>query len=267
MKTKLQSHPAPPKRIPFWSLLAPGLLISLSACSQLIDPYDPPMGGRNPRPGAERHLDSRNDISPPERIALLDRKPCSPVLLAKLAEAPSREVRSLVAANPSASAATLEKLLDDKEPGVRGYIATNPRAPHDILIKLKNDPDYNVRWILPGNSNWHPDELHAMYHQMRTEASSYRQTFTSPSVFAGNPSTPPDILLELSKDDSYFVQSALANNPSIPPSAAETLATRGNPSIKTALTRNKATPIAVLKKLAADPDADVSSAAKARLGN
>ena len=237
------------------------LLLCLPACN----PYNPLMGGRDPLPGAERHLSTRNDISPADKLAVLGSKPCPPGVLAQLAESPSREVRSLVAANPSVDAATLEKLLRDKEPGVRGFIAMNEQAPHSILLKLMSDPDYHVRWMLPGNPRWRPDEIREMYARMCREEMTSRPAFTSPSVFAGNPNTPPDILVKLSGDDSYFVQAALAGNPSIPPTAAKRLANSREPSIRRMLASNKAIPENLRRKLGSDPE--VSHAAKAEGGN
>lgn len=119
-------------------------LILIAGCSS--DAYDPALGPRNPRPGAERFLSGRSDIPESQKQCLLNFKPCSQDMLEKLADAPSREIRSLVAANPSANASILEKLMTDKEPGVRQYVASNPKTPRSILIKLNADPDENVRW-------------------------------------------------------------------------------------------------------------------------
>lgn len=248
---------------------APGsTLVALALfCLVGCNPYDPVIGGRNAVPGAARHLASRTDIAEVDKTAVLELQPCAPDVLDKLAMDPSREVRSLVAANPSVSVATLEKLLDDKEAGVRGFIVTNRHAPHSILVKLQNDPDYHVGWMLPGNPNWSPEELRGMYARMRREEAASPPAFTSPSVFAGNPATPRDILEELSKDDSYFVQSTLVGNPSLPPAAARRLADSRESSIRRMLAANKATPKDILKELAADPDPEVSRAAQAASGN
>jgi hypothetical protein len=161
----------------------------------------------------------------------------------------------------------LEKLLHDAEPGVRGFIAVNRKTQHAMLLKLKDDPDYHVGWILPGNPNWRPEEIRQMYARMRSEEATSRPAFTSPSVFAGNPTTPADILEQLSTSDSYFEQIALANNPSIPPKAAERLAKSGESSVRKMLISNKATPKAVLGELAADPDPEVRRSAKAAVGH
>jgi hypothetical protein len=120
------------------------LLILIVGCSP--DAYDPVLGPRNPRPGAERFLSDRSDIPESQKQCLINIKPCSQDVLEKLAVAPSREIRSLVAANPSVNISTLEKLMSDKEPGVRQYVASNSKTPRSILIKLKGDLDENVRW-------------------------------------------------------------------------------------------------------------------------
>lgn len=136
-------------------LVLAGLLFFVRHNTDTIpDPFDPALGPRNPRPGAEQYLASRNDISAAEKQALLYYKPCSLAILEMLADAPSREVRALVAINPSVNEAVLTKLLNDADPSVRQYVAGNPRAPHSILLKLQADPDGNVQWSLQHNPNW-----------------------------------------------------------------------------------------------------------------
>lgn len=142
-------------------MVVPIIFVSvlLSGCSLgADDPFDPSIGPRNPRPGAEAYLIGRNDISESQKKALLDLQPCTPETLQVLSEAPSREVRSLVAGNPSVDESILEKLITDKESVVRQYVASNPKAPLSILVKLKDDPDENVRWQLKRNPNWIEEE-------------------------------------------------------------------------------------------------------------
>jgi hypothetical protein len=104
------------------------------------------MGPRNPRPGAERYLATRTDIPESEKQALLNFKPCSVATLQDLANSPAREVRSLVASNPSSDETILEKLSNDTESGVRQYVVTNPNISTSLLEKLKNDPNETVQW-------------------------------------------------------------------------------------------------------------------------
>lgn len=130
------------------------LFIFLIVGCTFNDPYDPLMGPRNPRPGAEKYLSSRNDISDADKKCLLNFQPCSRESLKLLVDAPSREVRSLVAANLWADEAILEKLIRDKDSGVRQYVASNPKTPKSILLKLQNDTDKNVKWSLEQNPNW-----------------------------------------------------------------------------------------------------------------
>jgi hypothetical protein len=239
------------------STIIPILLLSICLIGCSNDPYEPFIGGRNARPGAERYLSSRNDISADQKEALLNSRPCSLDILRQLADSPSREVRSLVVANPSVDTTIQEKLLRDKEPGVRGYIATNPHTPHSILVKLKDDPDGNVQWMLPGNPNWSADEIRSMY--MAEMVAVKRDKITSPCVFARNPSTPSDILEELSKSNDYNVRIALANNHAIPDSVVRTLARNGDSSVKIMLIYNRATSEDVLRSLSQDSDPKVRS--------
>lgn len=128
-------------------------MIFLGGCT-INDPYDPLMGPRNPRPGAEKYLLNRNDISEAQKTALLSFQACSRETLHVLVDAPSREVRSLIAGNPSADESILEKLVHDKESGVRQYIAGNQKAPVSILLKLQKDENENVKWSLEHNPSW-----------------------------------------------------------------------------------------------------------------
>jgi hypothetical protein len=229
------------------SLAARGLLTATLPLAAACDPFDPFLGGRNPRPAAERFLAARPDIPPAEKDALLDRQPASPEVLVQLAGAPAREVRALVAANPSADSALLRTLAGDPDPAVRQYVATNPRAPRAILLALRRDEDQSVRWTVPGNPAWSGEDLR----QMLEEGSADR------SVLARNPSTPADILDRLARDGDYGVRSGLANNPSIGEAVADALARDPDPSIRVMLTYNPATPIRVLHVLARDSDARV----------
>ncbi len=211
------------------------------------DPYDPLIGPRNPKQGALKYLASRSDLTQDEKEALLQGKSCSEEFLFQLAEAPSREVRSLVAANPSINDRTIEKLIHDKEPGVRSYLAGNPKLPHSALLRLREDPDKNVQWGLPGNPNWTADEIRQMY----------RDRVASSSVIARNPSAPQDVLDKLSASTDSSVLIALANNPSISRSVALVLAKQGDSSVRKMLTYNPATPSDVLQLLVEDSDPDV----------
>lgn len=229
------------------------LLILLAGCSP--DPFDPLMGSRNPRPGAERYLGARKEIPQDQKDALLNGESCRLEVLKVLVNAPSREVRALVAANPSVDLPLLEILIKDREPAVRQYVAGNPQTPHSILLKLKDDPSKDVQWCLPGNRNWSAAEIRRMYEGHAS----------SPMVFAGNPSTPIDILEELSKSDEYGTRTSLANNRVINDPIAKRLAQDPRPSVRLMLTHNEATPVEVLKELAQDSDREVRASAAERL--
>jgi hypothetical protein len=220
-------------------------VLFVAACSD--DPYDPALGPRNPRPGAEKYFTGRRDLPEDQKAALLHYKPCSQEFLSQLADVPSREVRSFVAANPSINESIMEKLIHDKEPGVRGYLARNPHVPRSVLLRLREDSDKNVRWGLPGNPNWTADDIRQMY----------RDRVTSPSVIARNPSAPSDVLQELSASTDYNILIALANNPSISRPVVLTLAKQKKPSIRKMITYNPTTPDDVLQSLTEDSDEDV----------
>jgi len=232
-------------------LLSAGLLL----CSCNRDPYDPVVGPRNPIPGARKYLATRSDVNEADKEAILSGHPCSPSVLAQLAEAPSREVRSLVAENPSLSTELLNKLLKDPEPGVRAFLGYNLKTPRWALLELSKDPDPNVKWGLARNPNWTPEDLRKMY----TEHS------VAELLLAGNPSTPKDILEQLSKSKDHGVQTALANNPMISEAAVRWLFQEGNSATKKMLVDNPATPKDILEKLANDSDPEVGQFAKETL--
>jgi uncharacterized protein (DUF2336 family) len=228
-------------------------IVLMAGCSD--DPYDPLMGPRNPRPRAERFFDGRSDIPEDQKAALLDRRPCTPDFLAKMAMVQSREARSLVAANPSITPAIIEMLINDKEPGVRGYLAGNPSVPRPALLRLREDSSESVRWILPINPNWTEDDIRKMF----------AENTATWSTIARNSSAPPDVLEKLSSSTNYNILIGLANNPDIPQSVAIILAQQKESSIRKMMTYNPATPLEVLEALAKDPDPDVRSYASLSL--
>ena len=93
------------------------LMILLTGCSS--DPFDPMIGPRNPAPGATRYRVARSDISKFDPVCLLEQQPCPVTILRNLIDSPSREVRALVTANPSADQAILEKLSYDMDTAFR----------------------------------------------------------------------------------------------------------------------------------------------------
>jgi hypothetical protein len=222
----------------------------LSGCNE--DPYDPMIGPRNPIPGAKKYLASRNDLNETEKQAVLNLQPCSPRVLAMLSDAPSREVRSLLAENPSIDSETMDKFLKDHEVGVRAYLSLNPKTPRQVLVQLRSDPDPNVNWGVARNPNWTAEDLRKMY----------AEKSASPVLIAGNPSSPKEILEELSRSKDHSVQTALANNPSIGVGIVKWLLQEGNSATKKMLVDNPATPREVVEALAKDSDPDVGKFAR-----
>lgn len=221
------------------------MLVLVQGCN---DPYDPIIGPRNPRQGAEHYLEKRNDIDEFEKHRLLNYQPCSPVTLRLLSTAKSREVRSLVAGNYGTPLDVLQLLANDSEPGVRQAVATNPNISRELLIKLKGDPDYNVRWIVPVNKNWLPEDLRQMY----------EEKFANKNLLARNPSTPQDILLKFAKSHDPIIQLDLAINPSITDDIArEILNANANEGIKRTLASNPAISDQILIELTNDDNPNV----------
>jgi hypothetical protein len=221
------------------------LMLLLTACSS--DPFDPWLGSR-----AERSLLTRADILASEKVALLDRRPCDPWVLQALADAPAREVRALVAANPAADRALLGQLAEDADSAVRQYVASNPTTPRDILLQLRSgDADGSLQFSLLTNPNWTAGDLREMFAEPN-----------SPQLpFAMNRNTPPEILEQLSRSTEGTTRSWLARNPSISPSIAGTLSRDPDRLVRHGVATNAATPTSVLQRLQRDPEAWVSAAA------
>jgi len=233
------------------------LLPFLAGCLGVVDPFDPPIGPRNPLPGVERYLLTRNDISAGEKYVFIAQEPCPLATLRSLADAPAREVRALVAGNPSADSSLLARLARDADPAVRQYVAGNHNTPHDVLVDLAKDADDNVRVGLLTNPNWSPEELRRMY------AARPGYGF----MFAGNTSLPSDLLEELSRSRDHMVRSALAGNHSITPLIMERLARSPEPMVRQILTRQPHIPRKLLEQLAKDGDETVRQSALEKMRN
>lgn len=225
------------------------LVILLTGCS--VDSFDPMIGPRNPTPGAARYLVTRNEIAQSDKDALLEEQKCPVGVLRHLVNAPCREVRALVAVNPSADEAIFDKLSSDPDPGVRQYVGANPNISRKTLKKLAADPNSLVRSSLADNPNWTADEIRQMY----------RHKTALPSLIAANPSAPPDVLKELTYGSDSLVLINLASNPSIPPYVINRLIDDPDPLVRHRLTHNEALPTTVLERLAKDPDNDVRNSA------
>lgn len=223
--------------------------ICLTGC--VSDPFDPLIGPRNPKPAAATYLAAHGEISRTDIDRLLEQESCPVTVLRRLVDSPSREVRALVAGNPSADGAVLEKLSSDPDPAVRQYVAGNDHISRRILKKLAADPDPLVRSGLADNPNWTAAEIRRMYQQKT--APDYK--------IAANPSAPPDVLKELTYGSDPGVLASLARNPSIPPYIIHRLANDPSPSVRLMLADNDALPPDVLEKLAKDPDERVRSSA------
>jgi hypothetical protein len=238
-----------------WMLLG----IVLVGC--INDPYDPWLGGRNPVPGARNYLDTRADITPEQKDAFLHFRPTSVDILQKLSTAPVREVRAIVAANPSTDIFLFEQLIQDKETSVHQYVASNSHTPRSILLKLKNR--LSLPSEFPMNSTWTADDIRQMY----AEHLIKDQLVGSASLFAGNPSAPIDVLeklLKIERYDSSSIRGALACNPAINAAIIEKLAQDTYPHTRLTLLRynnSRRVTRERLKALLNDPDKQVKEAA------
>lgn len=133
--------------------------------------------------------------------------------LAELAADADRVVRSVVAANPAASAEVLAGLFRRGE--VRRALARNPSTPADVLTALADGADWELRRVVAGNRST-PAETLALL--SRDVSGGVKEAVVM------NPSTPPYALTTLAGDHTWGVRRLAANNPNTPPEAFAILA-------------------------------------------
>lgn len=226
-----------------WSLAA----LVLAAAGALMgctgDAFDPWLGPRLPREGAERYLAKRPDISDFDKHEFLSERPIAPALLADLARSPAREVRAYVAMNPATSADTLVALAADPDIGVRQYTAPHPSLPRSALQRLFADPSVLVRDATLASPLWSADELWSLYRQGRYA-----------HYIADNPNAPAALLMEIAHSGrgSPMLHYQLARSPQITPEIEAFVLASGTE--KPTLLSNPRLSCPTLLSLAKDPE-------------
>jgi hypothetical protein len=224
---------------------------ALAGC--MGEAFDPLLGPRRPKEGAERYLATRPDLSEFDKQRLIEGRPIAPALLADLARSPSREVRAFVAVNPATPPDTLAALAADRDIGVRQYLAPHPRLPRPQLDKLLADPSALVRDAAIASPSWSVEELWAMQRQGLDRA-----------AIASNPNAPADLLMALSRGPaSPMLNYRLARSPRITPEIeALVLAEKSDDTGKLTLLNNPRVSCATLRRLTQDSAVHIARAAR-----
>jgi hypothetical protein len=231
------------------------VFIMVGAISCNSDPFDPMIGPRNPEPGAAKYLERRSDIQIGQKDCLLNNEPCDIEVLRILSDAPSPEVRSLVATNPSVTTDVLAKLSKDNDVGVRTSVAVSGNTPREILLALLSDPNSTVRWAVPANKNLAVEDVVKLY----------ESGVADPVQLARNNKTPIYILKKIAKLNDYNANRWLSNNESINDEISNILISYKQKSALNGLIYNNNVSISVLTLLTENEDIEISEKAKEEL--
>jgi ribosomal protein L17 len=148
---------------------------------------------------------------------ILEHPNCPEEVLISASHSTNRGYRRRAAQHPNLrDQSVLSKLGNDSEAFVRTGAAMNPNLPTNMMLKLSNDPDLKVRIAaVYENKNTSEDDLiKALEH----EGSWARSVIAKHSNLKN-----VDILIQLSRDESWWVREALASNKNLTPSIRETL--------------------------------------------
>ncbi|HSX95212.1 MAG TPA: hypothetical protein VLG41_19970 [Hydrogenophaga sp.] len=225
---------------------------ALAGCTN--DAFDPWLGPRRPREGAERDLATRSELSDLDKYRLLEKQAIAPALLADLARSPSRAIRAHVAVNPATPADTLVALAADPDIGVRQYTASHPHLPRSALQGLLSDPSALVRDAALASPVWQAEELWTLYRQGHNG-----------DAIAGNPHAPAALLMAIARRGrgSSLLGFQLARSPQITPEIeAFVLAGGSGGTDKLTLLRNPRLSCPTLLSLASDPQPHIAQRAR-----
>jgi hypothetical protein len=175
-------------------------------------------------------------------------------LLARLASDPDWHVRAAVGANPGADEATLRLLLTDDDDDVRQAVACRPALPAPILATLIDDEDYSVRKQAAQHPDLAPEALVRLAGKERDSdvlgVLSRRRHLDGP-VFAALCSNP----------DADARQVA-ARHPDLPAELLLQLSRDSSYRVRQVVASRPDLPDEVLLRLGRDGDSDVYRAAR-----
>ena len=160
---------------------------------------------------------------------------------------PERHVHMAVVENPATPPDLLMAFAQHWDDRVRAAVASNPSTPLEALLTLSKDTDAGVRCHLATNRQAPLECLNPLS----------KDTFSIRKAVAENPSTPPALLVTLSKDYYSQVQLAALNNPSLPAETLGAFAEHWDNAIREIVASNPSTPTPRLRLLAMDRSVNV----------
>jgi hypothetical protein len=202
------------------------------------DPYAPLIGSGKLGPGARKALLDIDFLSEEEKKSFLmsDAIPIEKLTLLQQHEV--KEIRHLVAWNPSVSEDILFTLSSDTVVGVRGAVATSANSSEKILSISITDASAYVKRKAVKNANWSSASLSRML-----------ALGIEPHSIAKNPSASIETLTSLVNRNNEHLSAAVASNQSLTIALAERLRVMNSPLINRYLCANTAVGDGILKQL------------------
>jgi hypothetical protein len=161
--------------------------------------------------------------------------------LRALAEETNPALRRMAAMNPNTPQHVLNALSQDKIPEVRHAVAENRNASAPVLEQLFSRYCASISglfaWPVASGLAQNPSapgEILGRIHEMFSFDVSFQQSL------AGNPATPPALLLRFAHHHSSRIRARVAGNPGAPREALEHLRSSSLPEIQQALAKNPA---------------------------
>lgn len=202
------------------------------------DPYDPLIGSGKLGPGARKALLDIDFLSEEEKKSLLISDAVAIEKLTVLQRHDVKEIRHLVALNPSVSEDILFAFSRDSVVGVRGAVATSANSSEKILSILVSDRSVYVKRKALENPNWSSSSLSRML-----------ALGMEPYSIAKNPSASIEILTSLVNRNVEHLSAAVASNQSLTVELAERLHAINSQLINRNLCANSAVGDSILKQL------------------
>lgn len=172
----------------------------------------------------------RHDEAPEVRFAAVSRGSIAPGEIARLADDPHPPIRKFIVQRESTSTTVLERASRDSTVSVRLAVAKHLRVAQSALEHLANDADENIRKAVARHRN-----------------------------------APETALLRLANDPDGVVRMVVARRSQLPDVVMRNIAHSRFFEYRRMVALNPSCPPDLLEKLAADPEPDVSKAAKKRL--
>ena len=166
------------------------------------------------------------------RVAVAKNPQTARETLSYLATDWHENVRKAVAQNSSTPREILKQLLSDNAIAVRLAIAKNPDTPSEILNMLADDPYEKVRKALIKNPNIPGDAVFKLRKLLGYSLESYLQKI------AKEPTTSPQILAQLAKEDKRQIRNYVAQNLNTPIEILEQLAGDKSPYVRRSAAKN-----------------------------